>query len=131
MFLKPANDKYAWVGADSAEVILLQDFRWSREMIPWNDLLLLLGQTVKLPALKNQFSSDVIIAKDTPIFASSKSRITYVGKFNVSDERETEMMAIRWKVIEFNHQIPKREQKKILPCARCFAELVLLGEEDI
>ena len=76
VFLKPANDKYAWVGADSAEVILLQDFRWSREMIPWNDLLLLLeGETVKLPAPKNQFSSDVIIAKDMPIFASSKSRI--------------------------------------------------------
>ena len=64
VFLKPANDNYAWVGADSAEVILLQDFRWSREMIPWNDLL----ETVKLPAPKNQFSPDVIIAKDTPIF---------------------------------------------------------------
>ena len=36
------------VGADSAEVIVLQDFRWSREMIPWSDLLLLLeGETVK------------------------------------------------------------------------------------
>ena len=132
VFLKPANDKYAWVGVDSAEVILLQDFRWSREMIPWNDLLLLLeGETVKLPAPKNQFSSDVIIAKDTPIFASSKSRITYAGKFNVSDEREAEMMAIRWKVIEFNHQIPESEQKRISPCSRCFAELTLLGEEDI
>ena len=132
VFLKPANDKYAWVGADSAEAILLLDFRWSREMIPWNDLLLLLeGETVKLPAPKNQFSSDVIISKDTPIFASSKSRITYVGKFNVSDERETEMMTIRWKVIEFNHQIPEWEQKRPNPCARCFAELALLGEEDI
>ena len=33
VFSKPANDKYAWVGADSAEVIVLQDFRWSRETI--------------------------------------------------------------------------------------------------
>ena len=69
VFLKPANDKYAWVGADSAEAILLQDFRWSREMIPWNDLLLLLeGETVKLAVPNNQFSSDVIISKDTPNF---------------------------------------------------------------
>ena len=131
-FSKPANDKYAWVGADSAEVIVLQDFRWSREMIPWNDLLLLLeGETVKLPAPKNQFSSDVVIEKDTPIFATSKSRVTYVGKFNSSDERETEMMSIRWKVIEFNHQIPESEQKQVPSCARCFAELAVMGEEDI
>ena len=73
VFLKSANDKYAWVGADSTEVILLQDFRWSREMIPWNDLLLLLGETVKLPVPKNQFLSDVFVVKDMPIFACSKS----------------------------------------------------------
>ncbi|CAB3978629.1 Hypothetical predicted protein [Paramuricea clavata] len=76
---KPVNDKYAWVGADYAEAIVLQDFRWSREMIPWNDLLLLLErETVKLLAPKNQFSSDVIIEKDTPIFATSESQIAYM-----------------------------------------------------
>ena len=108
VFSKPANDKYGWVGADSVEVIVLQDFRWSRDMIAWNDLLLLLeGETVKLPAPKNQFSSDIVIEKDTPIFATSKSRVAYVGKFNASDERETEMMAIRWKVIEFNIKFRK------------------------
>ncbi|CAB3996967.1 hypothetical protein DSY43_02735 [Paramuricea clavata] len=132
VFSKPANDKYAWVGADSAEVIVLQDFRWSHEMIPWSDLLLLLeGETVKLPAPKNQFFSDVVIEKDTPIFATSKSRIAYAGKFHSSDERETEMMAIRWKVIEFKHQIPESEQKQVSQCVRCFSELALLGEEDI
>ena len=130
VFTKPANDKYGWDGADSAEVIVLQDFRWIRDMFAWNDLLLLLeGETVKLPATKNQFSSDIVIEKDTPIFATSKSRIAYVGKFNASDERETELMAIRWKVIEFNHQIPESEQKRVPPCGRWFAELALLGEE--
>ena len=44
--LLEANDKYGWVGADSVEVIVLQDFQWSRDMIAWNDLLLLLeGET--------------------------------------------------------------------------------------
>ena len=33
VFSKPANNKYGWVGADSVEVIVLQDFRWSRDMI--------------------------------------------------------------------------------------------------
>ena len=114
----------------TVEVIVLQDFRWSRDMIAWNDLLLLLkGETVKLPSPKNQFSSDIVIKKDTPIFATSKSRIAYVGKFNASDERETEMMAIRWKVIGFKHQIPESEQKRVQPCGRYFAELALLGED--
>ena len=93
-------------------------------------LLLLEGDTVKLPAPKNQFASDVVIQKDTPIFATSKSRITYVGKFNSTDQRETEMMSIRWKVIEFKHQITECEQKRVPPCARYFSELTLLGEKD-
>ena len=58
VFSNPANDKYGWVGADKGEVILLQDFRWSRDNISWKDLLLLLeGEIVKLPAPKNQFLS--------------------------------------------------------------------------
>ena len=62
VFLNPANDKYGWVGADKGEVILLQDFRWSRVNISWKDLLLLLeGEIVKLPAPTNKFLSDVII----------------------------------------------------------------------
>ena len=32
-FTNPANDKYAWVGADQAEVIVLQEFRWRSELI--------------------------------------------------------------------------------------------------
>ena len=61
-FSNPANDKYAWVGADHAEVIILQDFRWSSELICWKDLLLLLeGELVKLPSPKNQFATDVCI----------------------------------------------------------------------
>jgi len=36
-FANPANDKYAWVGAEKAEAIFLNDFRWSSELIKWND----------------------------------------------------------------------------------------------
>ena len=42
-FSNPATNTFAWVGVDKAEVMFLNDFRWSREMIPWHDLLLLLG----------------------------------------------------------------------------------------
>ena len=38
VFSNPANDKYAWVGADTAEIMVLQDFRWCRDSIPWKNL---------------------------------------------------------------------------------------------
>ena len=128
-FSNPATDKYAWVGSDQCELILLQDFRWCPELINWKDMLLLLeGETVKLPAPKNHYSTDVCINTDIPIFATSKSKVEYVGKFNSRDERETEMMDIRWKVFEFTKRIPEETQRQLTPCARCFAELALLGE---
>ena len=127
LFDNPANDKYAWVGADNAEVILLQDFCFCREVITWKDLLLLLeGETVKLPAPKNHFATDVVISSDVPIFATSKAPIVFKTPYNIEDERETEM--IRWRMIRFKHAFEEKDQKKVEPCGRCFARLVLMGE---
>ena len=64
VFSNPSNDKYAWIGADSADVIILQDFRWDRETISWRDLLLLLeGEAVKLPALKTSMPLMLLFTK--------------------------------------------------------------------
>jgi len=128
-FSNPANDKYGWVGADKAEVIFLNDFRWSSELIQWNEMLLLLeGHTVHLPAPKNHFASDVCIDEDTPIFATSKSAIKYIGRYNSTDEQENEMMAVRWHTFQFTKQISVDEQKDVEPCAKCFAKLLLIGQ---
>ena len=60
-FSNPVNDKYALVGAEKAEMVILQDFRWSSELICWKDLLLLPeGEPVKLPSPKNLFETDVV-----------------------------------------------------------------------
>jgi hypothetical protein len=129
-FVNPAVDKYAWVGAEECEVIYLNDFRWSPALISWKDFLLLLeGHIVHLPAPKNQYSNDVCIDTDIPIFATSKEPIVYHGRNGTLDERETEMMAVRWRVFELNKNIPQEEQKDIAKCPRCFAELVLLDED--
>ena len=128
-FSNPAADKYAWVGADKKEIIWLNDFRWTRELIEWKSLLLLLeGDHVNLPAPKNHFAMDVCIDTDIPIFATSKDVIKYRGSYNAEDQREDDMMASRWKVFRFTHSIPEREQKKMMPCPHCFAKLVLMGE---
>ena len=61
---------------------------------------------------------------DTPILCTSKNPLEPI-KNGVIDERETEMMRARWKLIQFNHQFPPNLQKDIMSCPRCFASLIL------
>ena len=82
------------------------------------------GQSVHLPAPKSHFSKDLEFTADTPIFCTTKHDLVYV-KGGAVDERETEMMAVRWHSFHFRRQIPQNEQLVIPPCARCFAELIL------
>ena len=128
-FCNPANDKYAWVGADKCEIIYLNDFRWNRELITWKDLLLLLeGDVVNLPSPKNHFSADVCIKDATPIFATSIGKIT--KSMRDADIGENEMIDTRWKIYDFFHVIPEEKQVKIKPCGTCFSKLTVLGCEE-
>ena len=128
-FSNPSNDKYAWIGAEDAEVIFLNDFRGTNEMLSWKELLLLLeGQTVHLPSPKNHYASDITISSDAPIFATGKSRIVFRGRGNSNDSVEDDMIAARWTVFKFFHQIPVEKQKEVPPCHKCFAKLALTGE---
>ena len=111
------------------KVAFLNDFRWSPESIAWGDLLLLEGQTVNLPRPKNQFARDLLIDRSNTlaIFATIKGPIKYVGNFSFQDDRETDMMASRWEMFSFFHEI---EQPRVIkPCPRCFTEFVLLGAD--
>lgn len=126
VFLNPATATFAWVGAELAECIFLNDFRWSDQVITWHDFLLMLeGQLVHLPAPKTHYSQDILFDKDTPIFCTSKVPFVYI-KRGVVDDRETEMMSVRWRVFTFNYQIAQHEQVEMAPCAHCFAQLILL-----
>ena len=79
VFENPADDKFGWVGADKASVIILQDFRWSKDTIMWKEMLLLLeGETVKLPAPTNLYKEDVVIDTDVAIFETSKAPTNYI-----------------------------------------------------
>ena len=104
-FSNPATATFAWVGAEHSEVIFLNDFRWSPQIIPWHDLLLMLeGQPVHLPAPKSHFCEDIVFDKDTPIFGTSKHELVFV-RGGVVDERETEMMQLRWRIFHLSRQI--------------------------
>ena len=129
-FLNPASTTFAWVGAEAAEVIFLNDFRWSAQVLPWQDMLLLLeGQPVHFSAPKTHYAQDIVFDKDTPIFCTSKSEIISV-KGGVVDERETDMMSVRWHVYSLYAQIPESEQVILSPCARCFAQLII-GQDTV
>ena len=94
-------------------------------------MLLLEGHTLNLPRPKNQFSADLKIPREKtiPFFATSKSPIEYFGKYNMREERETEMMASRWKVFAFHAQISSEKLKNLVPCPHCFATLTMQGSE--
>ena len=92
------------MGAEKASVLILQDYRWSKESIAWKDLLLFLqGETVKLPAQKNFYAEDVVIDSNVVIFATGKAPITYKGPYNTMYAGDDAMMSVRWNAIKFYH----------------------------
>ena len=124
-FCNPACTSFAWVGAEDTECIFLNDFRWSQQIIPWHDFLLMLeGQLAHLPAPKTHYAKDIVFDKGTPIFSTSKQPIIYI-KNGIIDQRETDMMVVRWKVFHLNVRIPEEKQKEIPPCPKCFATFIL------
>lgn len=129
-FSNPASSSFAWVGAESAEIIFLNDFRWSPNVLPWGHMLLLMeGQPLHLPTPKCHFAKDILFEADTPIFCTGKQEIIFI-KGGCIDERETEMMRVRWSIFSLFSQIPENEQKNVPPCPRCFADLILKQEID-
>lgn len=129
-FTNPASGSFAWIGAENAECIFLNDFRWSEKLIPWHDLLLMLqGQVVHLPAPKTHFARDISFTGDTLIFATSKHQLIYV-KHGAVDVCETEMMSVRWRMFSLNCQIPQEqhaERHSMLPPLLCQTNTVQGG----
>ena len=53
------------------------------------------GQVMHLPAPKTHHAKDIMFEKIIPIFWTGKQSLIYV-KNGVIDQRETEMMSVRW-----------------------------------
>ena len=124
-FCNPATGSFAWLGAEDAEIIFLNDFRWHPKIIAWADFLQALeGDTVHLPAPKNVCSRDLELKKDTPFFATSDAPLVLI-KAGAIDTTNTAMMRARWVHFHFWKQIPQGEQQELIPCGRCFAKFIL------
>lgn len=88
-------------------------------------MLLLEGHAVNLPRPKNHFSTDLKIPREHRIPFFSKSSIEYFGKYNIWDDRETEMMASRWKLFTFHAKILSKKVNKTGAISHCFDTLTM------
>lgn len=126
-FENPSHGNFNWAGVDEKEIILLNDFRWAQDVIPWEQFLLLLeGDPVQFPV---KFQNDIRLLKDTPIFATSRSPITF-GKCGEEAETENKMMKSRWKTFQFTHHFVESKQIECLPCMHCYANFILCINVD-
>ena len=113
-FSNPATGKFAWVGAENAEIVLLNDFRWHPSIIAWGDLLQLLERDiVHLPAPKNFLIKD--FTRDTPFFATADSPMVLVKGGSI-DHINSQMMQVRWRIFHFWRQIPQEQQIAMVAC---------------
>ena len=61
-FNNPSRGTFNWIGVNTAEIILLNDFRWASDVLPWEQMLLLLeGDIVRFPMPKNQYGAVLIL----------------------------------------------------------------------
>ena len=122
-FVFPASGTFAWVGAEKADVIFLNDLRRNDKLIPCADSLNLSeGLPIHIQAPKTHFAEDILWGVKTPILAtSSTQRRKYDG--GVVNEKETNMMRVRWNYFEFCK--PVTNSKVIKSCGHCFARFIL------
>ena len=80
-------------------------------------------QEVHQLASKTHYKRDTSFKGDVPIFSTAKDELSYVWG-GVLDQRETEIMLVRWVVYSLYSQIPKEEQVSVTACSRCFSELI-------
>ena len=133
-FQNPAHGTFNWVNVETAEVILLNDFRWARDVLPWEQMLLLLeGDAVRFPAPKNQFREDIEFEHDTPIFATSRGPVEYKsGSLDPAEvEMENAMMRSRWKPFHFSYEFTEAAQVTCKPCKHCYASFIFLVDVDV
>lgn len=125
VFSNPSGGSFSWIGANEADVVLLNDIRYSECVMKWDLFLNLLeGAPIAISMPKNHHSADVQWDEDTPILATADAPIHRIVD-GIILEAETEMMRNRWRHFHFVYQIPARELVEQKPCGRCFAELVL------
>lgn len=115
---------YPLVGLLDAEMVYLDDFRYTPDLMRWNIMLIWLGGgAFQVPVPKNVNSCDETYEKSAPVFITSKAPLVKTADGCV-DEGETEMMDARVNYIRLSAPI-QNPRLDIRNCPRCFANFVL------
>ena len=136
VFKNPASSNFAWLHADTANLIFLNDLRWApldkkEGFIPWDKFLNLLeGFEVSLPAPMNHYSENIKITKKMPVWATSDKPVFYwvhdrLEPQTPTHSRQNDMMSFRWNYFEFTHQFTGEDKIDIDDCTNCFARFIL------
>ena len=124
-FVTLTKGTFNWVGAENSECVFLNDFRWSKKVVPWSDLLNLLEEKpIQVLPPKTHYAENPMWTKDKPIFETSKTKIQKYECGQV-DEVETEMMDSWWRAFVFRQKFDVNTKVDLESCPRCFAELIL------
>ena len=132
-FVSPSNStfNFNFVGALEKEVLFFNDLRYKangvgdKEFMPWSQLLNLLeGAPMNIAMPKSHYTQDAQWRKRPPIFATSDERITRIMNGRL-DKGETAQMEQRWTYIQFNYSYTGRCNYRLIPCGKCFADLIL------
>ena len=71
------------MGVEQTNLMILNDLRWTPEMIPWSEFLKFLeDQTVHFAAPKTDFARGIMLSLDISIFATSIEMAQFLGKSN-------------------------------------------------
>lgn len=69
---------------------------------------------------KKYYINIIHIGRNTAKLGTSKYKITFNGKHNVSDAMGNEVSVVRWKTCKFLRHIPQTEQIELKPFDRMF-----------
>ena len=129
-FSNPTRGTYNWVGVEDAECIFLNDFRWDKNLIAWDDLLrLLAGERLWFERPKNLFASNYLMDETNtiPIFGTGAKRTQWRGPYQAKDEDEDKQIECRITYFEFTYTIPGDRiiRRGVKPCPKCFAQFLM------
>ena len=92
------------------------------DSVVWLTLNLLEGEPIQMPVPKTHYAENPMWARDTSVFATSKTKKYQKSECGQADEAETEMMNSRC----IFSQVWCKQKTDSEPCPRCFLELILL-----
>ena len=126
VFGTPSKSAFPLIELPAARVVLLDDWRFNEDVIPFNvQLLWLEGKPFWINRPQNQHAGHVRYNEDAPVFVTALAADISRVKPGLQPG-DIDMMLKRLTIFPFHAKL-ENPDRTIPTCGRCFAELVLSG----